>query len=75
VGHFAAAIDEDSDLASDLETDLREFTGEFVADDAFDRDAASTEPFQPAYLARFEAAGITVDADGATSVGASPASI
>jgi len=40
VSHSAAAIDENSDLAADLETDLREFASEFVADDALDRNAA-----------------------------------
>jgi len=53
VGHFAAAIDENSDLATDLETDLREFASEFVADDALDRNAAAGKSFQPAYLAGF----------------------
>ena len=53
VGHFAAAIDENSDLAADLETDLREFASEFVADDALDRNAAPGKSFQPAYLAGF----------------------
>jgi len=70
VGHFAAAIDENSDLAADFETDLREFAGELVADDALDRNAASGESFQPAYLAGFEAAGVAFDSDGATSLGA-----
>ena len=75
MGHFAAAIDEDSDLAADLETDLREFASEFVADDALDRNAAPGEPFQPAYLAGLETAGVAVDVDGATSLGALQRSI
>jgi hypothetical protein len=70
VGHFAAAIDENSDLAADFETDLREFASEFVADDALDRNATSEESFQLAYLAGLEAAGVAVDSDGATSLGA-----
>jgi len=70
VGHCAAAVDEDSDLAPDLEADLREFAGEFVAYDALDRNSASGESFQPAYLTGFETAGIAVDVDGATSLGA-----
>jgi hypothetical protein len=70
VSHSAAAIDENSDLAADLETDLREFASEFVADDALDRNAAPGEPLQPAYLAGLETAGVAVDVDGATSLGA-----
>ncbi len=70
VGHFAAAIDENSDLATDFETDLREFASEFVADDALDRNTTSEESFQLAYLAGLEAAGVAVDSDGATSLGA-----
>lgn len=70
MSHFAAAIDENSDLAADFETDLREFAGELVADDALDRNAASGESFQPAYLAGFEASGVAFDSDGATSSGA-----
>jgi hypothetical protein len=70
VSHSAAAIDENADLAADLETDLREFASEFVADDALDRNAAPGEPFQPAYLAGLETAGVAVDVDGATSLGA-----
>ncbi len=70
VGHFAAAIDENSDLAADFETDFREFASEFVANDALDRNAASGESFQPAYLAGLETAGVAVDSDGATSLGA-----
>jgi hypothetical protein len=75
VGHFAAAIDENSDLAADLETDLREFASDLVADDALDRKAAPGESFQAAYLAGFETAGVAVDVDGATSLGALPWSI
>ncbi len=75
VGHFAAPIDEDSDLAADLETDLREFASEFVTDDVFHRNAAPGESFQPAYLAGFEAAGVVVDVDGVTSLSALPQSI
>ena len=75
MGHFATAIDENSDLAADLETDLREFASEFVADDALDRNAAPGEPFQPAYLAGLETTGVAVDVDGATSLGALPRSI
>jgi hypothetical protein len=70
VGYFAAAIDEDSDLAADLETDLRELASEFVAYDALGRNAASGESFQSAYLTGLETAGIAVDVDGATSLGA-----
>ena len=70
VGHFAAAIDENSDLAADLETDLREFASEFVADDLLHRNAAPGESFQPAYLAGFETAGAAVDLDEATSLSA-----
>jgi len=70
VSHSAAAIDENADLAADLEADLREFASEFVADDALDGNAASGEPFQPAYLAGLETAGVAVDVDGATSLGA-----
>ena len=70
MGHFAAAIDENPDLAADFETDLREFASELVADDALDRNATSEEPFQLAYLAGLEAAGVAVDSDGATSLGA-----
>ncbi len=70
MGDFAAAIDEDSDLAPDLETDFGEFAGELVAYDALDRNAASGKSFQPAYLTGFETAGIAVDVDGATSLGA-----
>ena len=72
VGHFAAAIDENTDLATDLETDLREFASEFVADDALDRNAAPGESFQPAYLAGLETAGVSVDVDGVTSLDAFP---
>ncbi len=68
MGHFAAAVDENSDLAADFETDLREFASEFMADDALDRNAASGESFQPTYLAGFEAVGVAVDSDGATSL-------
>jgi hypothetical protein len=68
VGHFAAAIYENSDLAADLETDLRKFASEFVTDDAFGRNAAPSESLQPAYLAGLETAGVAVDLDGATSV-------
>jgi hypothetical protein len=75
VGHFAAAVDENSDLAADLETDLREFASDLVADDALDRNVAPGESFQPAYLAGLETAGIAVDVDGATSLGALPWSI
>jgi hypothetical protein len=75
VGHFAAAINENSDLAADLETDLREFASEFVAYDALDRNAAPGESFQAAYLAGLETAGIAVDVDGATSLDALPSSI
>jgi len=70
VGHFAAAIDENPDLAADFETDLREFASELVADDALDRNATSEESFQLAYLAGLEATGVAVDSDGATSLGA-----
>ena len=70
MGHFAAAIDQNSDLASDLETDIREFASEFVADDALDRNAAPGESFQPAYLAGLETAGVAVDLDEATSLSA-----
>ena len=70
MGHFAAAIDENPDLAADFETDLREFASELVADDALDRNATSEESFQLAYLAGLEAAGVAVDSDGATSLGA-----
>ncbi len=70
MGHLAAAIDENPDLAADFETDLREFASELVADDAFDRNATSEESFQLAYLAGLEAAGVAVDSDGATSFGA-----
>jgi hypothetical protein len=70
VGHFAASIDEDPDLATDLEADLREFASEFVADDLLGRHAASIESLQPAYLVGFEAVGIAVDADGVTSLNA-----
>jgi len=75
VGHCAAAIDEDSDLAADLETDLREFASEFVADDELDRNAAPGESFQPAYLAGLETACVAVDVDGVTSLNAFPSSI
>jgi hypothetical protein len=75
VSHFAAAIDEDSDLPADLETDLREFAREFVAHDALGRNAASGESFQPAYLTGFETSGIAVDVDGGTSLGVSLRSI
>ena len=75
MGHFAAAIDENTDLATDLETDLREFASEFVADDALDRNAAPGESFQPANLAGFETAGVSVDVDGVTSLDAFPSSI
>jgi hypothetical protein len=75
VGHFAAAIDQNSDLAADLETDLREFASEFVVDDALDRNAAPGESLQPAYLAGLETAGVAVDVDGATSLDAFPSSI
>jgi hypothetical protein len=75
VGHFAAAIDQNSDLAADLETDLREFASEFVVDDALDRNAAPGESFQPAYLAGLETAGVAVDVDGATSLDAFLSSI
>ena len=75
MGHFAAAIDEDSDLAADLETDLCEFASEFVADDALDRNAASGESFQSAYLTGLETAGIAVDVDGGTSLAVSLRSI
>jgi hypothetical protein len=75
VGHFATSIDENSDLAADLETDLREFASEFVADDALGRNAAPGESFQPTYLAGLETAGVSVDVDGATSLDAFPSSI
>lgn len=75
VGHFAAAIDENSDLAADFGTDLSEFASELVTDDALGRNTASGESFQPFYLAGLEAAGVAVDADGATSLGALPCSI
>jgi hypothetical protein len=75
VGYFAAAIDEKSDLPADLETDLREFASDLVADDALDRKAAPGESFQAAYLVGFETAGVAVDMDGATSLGALPCSI
>jgi hypothetical protein len=75
VGHFAAAVDENSDLAADFETDLREFASEFVTDDALGRNPASGESFQSANLVGFETAGVAVDVDGATSVGALPRSI
>jgi hypothetical protein len=75
VGHFAAAIDENSDLAADLETDLRELASDLVADDALDRNAAPDESFQPAYLTGLETAGVAVDVDGTTSLGALPWSI
>jgi hypothetical protein len=70
VGHRTAAVNEDSDLAPDLETDLREFASEFVADYALDRSTAPAESFQPAYLARLETAGVAIDLDGATSLDA-----
>jgi hypothetical protein len=73
--HFAAAIDENSDLAADLEADLCEFASEFLAHDALDRDAAPGESLQPAYLAGFETAGVSVDVDGATSLDALLSSI
>jgi hypothetical protein len=75
VGHFAAAIDEDSDLAADLEADLREFAGEFVAYDALGGNAAPGESFQSAHLTGLETAGIAVDVDGGTSLGVLPWSI
>ena len=75
MSHSAAAINENSDLAADLETDLREFASEFVADDPLDRNAASGESFQPAYLAGLETAGVAVDLDEATSLGVLPRSI
>jgi hypothetical protein len=75
VGHFAAAVDENADLAADFETDLREFASEFVADDALGRNPASGESFQSANLAGFETAGVAVDVDGATSLGALTGSI
>jgi len=75
MGHFAAAVDEDPDLAANLEADLREFASEFVAYDALDRNAASGESLQSAHLAGLEAAGSAFDVDGTTSLGALPPSI
>jgi hypothetical protein len=57
-------------LAADLEAEFGQFAGEFVAHDALDRNAAPGKSFQPAYLTGFETAGIAVDVDGATSLGA-----
>jgi hypothetical protein len=73
--HFAAAIDENPDLAADLEADLCEFASEFLADDTLDRDTAPGESLQPAYLAGLETAGVAVDVDGGTSLDAFPSSI
>ncbi len=75
MGHFAATIDQDSDLTADLETDLRKFASEFVADDVLDRNAAPGESFQPAYLAGLQTAGVAIDVDEVTSLNALPGSI
>jgi len=70
VGHFAAAVDEDADLPTDLGAELAELASEFVADDALHGDAAAGQSLQPAYLAGLETAGVAFDVDGATSLGA-----
>jgi hypothetical protein len=72
VSHRTAAVDEDSDLPTDLETEFREFASELVADDALDRNAASGESFQSANLTGLETAGVAVDPDGATSLDGMP---
>jgi hypothetical protein len=64
VGHSAATLEQDTDLAADSEADFREFSGQFLADYAIGRHAASEETLHSFDVTGFETAGVADDLDG-----------
>jgi hypothetical protein len=67
--HATAAVEQDSDLTSDLARQLGHRPREVVRDETVRLQTASPESLEGFHLARLEAARVAVDLDGVCSCG------